>query len=186
MRSYPLEEITSLISADELRDWMEYPCFTTAQTAAANGLLKAACQAVSDHMQREIGARKRRLEIEEWPAHGTRSHGLRPQYQELERPLPLPFGPVISIESVTADGETVDPTDYDLELDALDMEPQNDVVIEYTAGYTNTPWTLPETVRLAILTLATYLWHKRGESAVNALRESGAEAMLIPYRDLTP
>lgn len=182
MKAYPLEDVKSPVTSNALREWMEYPCFSDGQTAAADSMLKSATESVINHIHREIRPRKRKVEIVHWPTFGTAAGGLRPRYREAVYPLRLPFGPIISIDSITTDGDSVDASEYDLDADLLFLDPADDTVIEYTAGYDDV---IPESIRLAILTLATYLWHKRGEPVGHALFDSGAASMLVAYRDLT-
>lgn len=182
-RSYPLEALQSPVSVEELRGFLVYPAFTTDETNLAETLLRSSAAAVSDELQRDVVARRRRLEVPCWPYYGTRAGRLSGGLSAERDYLTLPYGPVQSVESVLVDGEAF--SDYELDGDRLEMEPQDKVVVEYTAGFSDatdsvhfTPPQVPE----AILTLAAWRWHHRGESAADALKNSGVLDALAPIK----
>lgn len=82
--------------------------------------------------------------------------------------LSLPRPPVQRIESITADGELVSPSRYQLLRDdflvmttPVDATSPGGVVIRYVAGYGDAPASVPQAIRQAILMLVAHMYESR-------------------------
>ena len=93
--------------------------------------------------------------------------------------IQLPIGPVVSVDTVAVDGETVTPEKVDLAGRRVFIDGGKDIVIEYTAGYT----AIPDTLLTGIKMMALYIYERRGACDVrNAALESGAMAIWHPLK----
>jgi uncharacterized phiE125 gp8 family phage protein len=106
-------------------------------------------------------------------------------YVDLSEELEIPYGPVNSVTLVrkwTGDSSFDTITDYVLkgsQFKRFDPGVCGEYEITYTAGYS----TLPEDLRLAILTEVAYRYENRGDEIV-AL-SNAAKTLAMPYRRLT-
>jgi uncharacterized phiE125 gp8 family phage protein len=111
----------------------------------------------------------------------------------------LPRYPLQSVDSVTADGDSV--TVADTFIEDTQQEPgrlvikrgatwpvvldnANGIGIEYTAGYGDNAEDVPATIRLALTQMAAHMFEHRGDGCTSedAYRKSGAKAMLDRYK----
>lgn len=95
--------------------------------------------------------------------------------------IELPYTALVSVDSVEVDGEAVEYlTDDESRPGRVYPKTFGDqLVITYTAGNAR----VPATVRTGIKMLATYLFEHAGACDVtDAMKKSGAEAILRPYR----
>src|SRR5690554_4134678 len=153
-------------------------------------MLRAATGQVINFIGYELEPRAYTVRYWEWPTGGTMTFpSLAPSGGYYRREITLPRAQIISVESVKIQGELT--TDYTKRRDSivfgtgvpfsLDYDRQTPALeIEYTAGFDP----VPEPLKEAVLTLATYLHMHRGCDTSDALRKSGAEQALIPWRSV--
>lgn len=158
----------------------------TLENTLVTGLIGAA----TDHLDGWTGLLGRCLVEQEW----------RQDFDAFGSCLSLPLGPVISISSVTAGGDTVDPASYSLKTDAggrsrvefNGVSVSGPVSVTYKAGYANTnddpaANTVPPAIKIAIMLLVGAWYENREETAIGVsvagLPSSvAAHALLAPYR----
>lgn len=118
-------------------------------------------------------------------------------YDDGRQSIVLPKQPIQSIESVTLDGEVISPDSYKLisnttlyfKISCHPVE-YSGLVIRYKAGYGDTPDSVPQAIRQAILMLVAHLYENRQGEAPAANYEIQARkdipysvaALLQPYR----
>jgi uncharacterized phiE125 gp8 family phage protein len=114
----------------------------------------------------------------------------------VKRPIELPRAPCVSVEQITwgplGDMQIADPEDYDLNLavepgyiavkpQLLPRIPQQSMVIDYTAGYSDAdPDAVPMPIRHAIMLLTAFLYEQRGD--VTGEMPAFARNLMQPYR----
>lgn len=95
----------------------------------------------------------------------------------------LPYTGLVSVESVTCDGEdleyTVQASRRPARITVQGWDRLKELEIEYTAGMA----IIPSAIRYAIMQTASFLYDHRGDcDADQALKKSGAAGMLKTYR----
>lgn len=111
----------------------------------------------------------------------------------------LPRYPLQSVDSVTADGESVTVGDIFItdtqqlpgrlvlklgQTFPVTIERANAIEIEYTAGYGDNASDVPAPLRLALIQMVATLYEHRGDgcTAVDAMHQSGAKRMFDSYK----
>lgn len=104
---------------------------------------------------------------------------LSPLRRNLVDEFRLPYGPVVSVESLV-DDDTGDPISVDLKGDDIAVDLGIDrFTVNYTAGMVE----VPQNVKLAVRSLAMFLHTHPGDCASGEpLIESGAASILNPVR----
>lgn len=135
-------------------------------------LIKAATEVVEAYTSQSLITKTFRAVWEEWP--------------EEEDEIELPIGPVISVESVkyydtngvltTFSGMTLDAEDqtlpatlhlnYGETFPSLELERQNAVQVEFTAGYGNSASDVPARIKQCVLFLVAH-WYANREPVIN-------------------
>lgn len=188
MTSTPLSPTVSPVATAVLA---EYLGDIEGQGLLLSSLLTTATDAVIRHIGRDLLSREWRLVHWTWPINGTRSvPTLSPQAYSLRQTIELPYATQADDVVVTVLGEPE--TDFILQDDRLYfrvtpaiLEPSDDpaLVVEYAAGYGESPDDIPSPIKTAITMLAAFLFEHRGEcDADEALKRSGAKNLLAPYR----
>jgi uncharacterized phiE125 gp8 family phage protein len=94
-------------------------------------------------------------------------------YCDWLRKIQLLRGPVVSIDSVTADGEALDTDKYELINDCVYFDPYHlctrKVVIVYTAGYGTEAGDVPDALRLAVKRIAATALEHREDVVVGTI-----------------
>lgn len=151
---------------------------------------RAACEAFTG---RALIARDYSLFLDVWPEE-DRGGGVQ-----------LPYPPLVSVAGVYvyADDDTAlefPDTAYFTDaasvparvvLRAAQAPPQplrtaSGIEIRYRAGYGASPEAVPAAIRQGILQMVAHLFENRGDAVTDALRASGAAALLQPYRIMAP
>lgn len=187
MRSIPATDVQSVVTVQELADWL-----ATDNTDPLLPVMGATATAMAiDYCQREFITRERTVTYNVWPVVGTVTRGLSGSNHMLSSQVKLPYAQAVAVLSVELSGEVT--TDYALMKGAPDylqfdtVETGSDVftpaiVATYTAGY-GTIDDVPQGIKSAVLMLASFLYsHRGGCDADHALKQSGAAMALNPYR----
>ncbi len=176
------------VTAQELEDFAVIP----ASDPSVPGVLLSATSAVFRFLGYDLVAREWVLTHWDWPVNGTRTWPtLSRQNYSLEREIALPYGNILSVESVEVYGVPV--TNF-IRRDRAIILPQGlaredykenaepAIVVKYTAGYGATNADVPGAVRQALLMVASFLYEHRGAcDGMQALQRSGAAEMLQPH-----
>lgn len=104
-------------------------------------------------------------------------------YTPQQSTFEIPYTALISVESVTADGEALD---YVLEasrrpakITLTDWDRMTEVEVAYTAGMAS----VPSSIKTAIMMIAAFMYEHRGQcDGDDAVKKSGAATLLRPYR----
>lgn len=120
--------------------------------------------------------------------------------------IDLPKYPLQSVDSVTTYDWSSNPTSitvattFDIDTNSIRgrmtlqsgkawptaLRRTNAIEIEYTAGYGDTPFSIPEPLKRAVLVLVAYLYDHRGNCGMHdAWNKSGADQLTRPYRDVS-
>lgn len=113
----------------------------------------------------------------EWAADFTRQEILAQRYRLTLSPagaeVDLPRPPLLSVESVTVGGVALDPGGYSVDRCgwpgrlSLAEEPAGEVVVEFTAGYSEE--TLPRKIHQAVLLLVGHWYESRQEVVIGTI-----------------
>lgn len=103
--------------------------------------------------------------------------------------IELPYTKLVSIESITLDGESIAPTDYKAQAGKPYKIAFNnmviggsELVIEYIAGFGEQPHQVPNEIKNAIKMVATYVHSHNGAcDGAHALEASGAKSFIIQH-----
>ncbi|MDB5297296.1 MAG: hypothetical protein JWO31_3279 [Phycisphaerales bacterium] len=138
-----------------------------------DALLADAIAAATEHVEREtrqrLISRAATLKLDGFPA----------------GPIALPWVPVLSVDGVTAGGETIDPDTYTVDVHTPGDEARGGrvlavggwpgsgpVVISYTAGYGDSTADVPPSLRRAVLWLAGHFFENREAATEKPLTET--------------
>lgn len=155
-------------------------------------VLLSATSAVFSFLKQDLTTRTWTLTYKDWPIEGTTSTASsisRQNYAYRQR-IELPYANLVSVESVTVNGEIV--TDYQVikgkpymvEFDTIGYtQDDNDaLVVTYKAGFGDSTADVPQAIRNAIMMTASYIHAHNGAcDYTDALNASGAKQLLIPY-----
>lgn len=189
-RSYPMTDVESVITAQEFADWtgadLADPLFGPLSIAATS--------AVIEFLQSELITRERTTVYEDWPTTGTDSAPALSKNDAYLCPrVELPYArlsdPVtITVEAggeVTTDFRVLDTLPAELYFDTFPVFNVDDapaLKLVYNAGF-GTIDDVPQAIKTAVLMIAGYLYDHRGACDVyDALKSSGAETALTPYK----
>ncbi|AIM40715.1 head-tail adaptor [Idiomarinaceae phage 1N2-2] len=147
---------------------------------------KQATSMAIDFLGYDLTPRDWTLKHWEWPTIGTMtSPTLSGQQGYYRREIRLPYGRIVSVQSVSLYGENH--TDFTVRRDSIVLpsvrvkaQPADEpaIVVEYTAGFDP----VPEGISDAVLQLAAFLYHNRGCGLADALTGSGARQALQPWQ----
>jgi hypothetical protein len=195
MRVWSDDAIVPPVTADELQSWLRLPDFDP----LLNGMLILATDAVIKYVGFDLNPRQWNLIYESWPVIGTPTGGLSRSPAMFDKQIKLPYANLIRLISVEVHGSVVDVDDVRI----LNTEPASiyldypvetggddpAIIVMYDAGYplmsgsSGNLTTVPEPLRQIILSVAAYLYKNRGGCNVSdAMKESGAMEMLVPWR----
>jgi len=184
------------VSEAELADLLRLDDY---QEPTLKFLLESAVSSAIAYTGRAFLEQTYTIQWDGYPGKGTPTKGIDVLHRIPDEWIELPYPPLLSVESVKTidrDGlETlIDPTEYVLDLINQPgrlrfkngypaLYSGDRLVIDYTAGYGDSPHDVPYAIRHGILVAAGYMYEHRGEcSAASALMDSGAAQILQPYR----
>jgi uncharacterized phiE125 gp8 family phage protein len=182
------------VSEEELAAWLriEGPCNDPKFLFA----LETATQAVISYSGRAMLEQEYSIQFDEYPGTGTKTLGLERLDLRPVEWIDLPYPPLISVDQVSTkdvDGNvTVIPSseyrvdDFSepgrLQFYGNPVNFRDLLTITYKAGYGSRD-DVPFGMRQAVLTAAAYAYDHFGQcDAGSIIQESGAAALLIPYR----
>lgn len=184
MLANPLNELQLPVSPSALADWLR---LDDADDPLLMPCLYAATQAVIGYLQRDLLIRQWRVTYSDEML--FRRDLSRPIY--VHNSIVMPYTQLVSVQSVVAYGVTLTADDYRVivgnpasiqtnnPLSYYYVEGEQALVINYTAGFE----IVPEQIKVAVLMVAAYVYSMRGACAgVDAVTQSGAAAMLTPWR----
>lgn len=189
-RSNPTTDVESVITAQEFADW------TGADVADPlfGPLSIAATAAVIEFLQSELITRERVTVYEDWPATGTDSAPALSRNnaylcQRVELPYARLSDPVtIAVEAggdVTTDFRVLETLTAELYFDTIPVFNVDDapaLKMTYNAGF-GTIDDVPQAIKTAVTMVTGHLYDHRGEcSAEDAIKKSGADSILFPYK----
>lgn len=155
------------------------------------GILMSATDAVIQHLGLDLLKRSWVLTHWDWPAIGTiTSPNLGSRQWSAAGEIALPFANLVSVTSVTVYGTTLAADQYDargnrLRFDTPSISYDSDdaaIIVEYDAGYGENNSDVPDSIKQAILMVASFLFEHRGScDATGALTKSGAQFALQPH-----
>jgi len=182
------------VSEEELAAWLRIdgPCNDPKFLFA----LETATQAVISYSGRALLEQDYTIQFDEYPGTGTKTLGLDKQMLRPDEWVELPYPPLIEVVQVTTtdvDGNVtiVPSTDYRvdnfsepgrLQFYTFPVGYRDLLTVTYKAGYGSRDQ-VPFGIRQAVLTAAAYAYEHFGQcDAGSIIQESGAAALLIPYR----
>jgi len=186
-RSVATTDVVAVITNQELADWLG----VDVSDPLLSPMAVTATAATIEFLQLELINRERVVTYETWPTLGTNTgRSLSPGTAALDPVVELPYANLITVDGVLVGGEAT--TDYrilDLPTAAICFNAipsfSDDVaaiVAQYTAGF-GAMTDVPKAIRTAVTMAADFLYNNRGScSAADALKKSGAEALLTPYK----
>ena len=183
MIAAPIDPLELPVSASALADWLR---LDDASDPVLIPALNIATQAVIDFIQRDLLPRRWTVTYSDEAIY---RRDLSPPVFTAHK-IELPYTQLVSVQSVTAYGQTLAATDYKVIAGSPASIMLNDPLstyyradeaalhIAYTAGFD----VVPEALKVCILTIAAYVYQMRGACGVDdAVRQSGAAAMLLPW-----
>ena len=187
MKTRPLEDVTPVITAQELADWLN----VDAADSLIEPLISMATSAAIDYTQLEFINRSREVTYTDWPIVGSDAIGLSPSNATYDVDVIIPYAGLQSVTSVNVFGGAV--TEYQVKANTPSqirfnigvinkLEGEDAIKIEYIAGFGGIN-DVPEVIKLGVLNLAAYLYEMRGGCDINdAIKMSGAAFILKPYK----
>jgi hypothetical protein len=187
MHVYTDDALISPVFASELAEWAKLD----SDDPTIDGALSLATSAVFSFTKQDFTERTWTLTHKDWPTLGTAMrYNISPNDYGYCKRIELPYANLISVESVTVNGDAV--TDFrtikgkpcQIELDTIGYTDTDSdaLVVVYKAGYGTSTADVPDAVRKAIMLTATYIIAHNGMcQAGEALTMSGAKSMLAPY-----
>lgn len=183
------DALVSPATAQQLIDWSKLD----SDDPNIESSLLVATRLVISFLSLELLPRTYALTYEDWPTIGTAGGSkLSMSTCAYKSRVDLPYANLLSITSVTADGEVLTTDDYrilpgkpyQIDFDSIytsnDDNPALEVV--YSAGYGAASADVPEPIIQAIVMCAGYIHsHAGGCDTGNALKASGASEILTPY-----
>lgn len=166
-------------------------------------LLSASLEFIEGHLNLALITQSWRMTLDHWPGNreawwnGVEVGHINTITSVDASEQEIPVFPLISVDSITADGAVVDVNQV-FEVDTT-REPgrivlafgrtwpvitnltANAIVIEFTAGFGENPEDVPGDVRLAITKMAEYMYEHTGCEADEAYRKSGARSLMSNY-----
>ena len=152
------------------------------QYSVIEGFLLAACQYCIDYTNVELLERDWVYQADYYPSRRRGFGGIDKIPSLNAWWVKFPIWPVVSVESVTANGEEVVADDYELDIASkparIEFSYGTEIIIQYKAGHATVDEINPRII-LAIKMLASYLYERRGACDINdAGVKSGANGML--------
>jgi hypothetical protein len=153
--------------------------------------LLSATSAVFAFTKQDMLTRTWTLTYSSWPIYGSAyTPSISPQNYGYTRCVELPYTNLVSVDSVTVNGE--ENTDYRITQgkpclinfnSVGTMSCDNDALsITYKAGYGESTADTPQPIRNAIMMAATYIHAHNGACDYSdALTMSGAKQLIVPY-----
>lgn len=186
--TYPTTEVQSVITAQELADWIG--------VEATDPLLPIMGQtitgAVIEFLESELIDRERVVVYEQWPLIGTATDSALSEPDAfLVHDVVLPYARLQSVTEALAGGTAT--TDYraldslpsKLRFESIPVISDSDypaLKVTYVAGY-GAIGDVPMSIKTAVLMASDFLYNNRGScSADQALQKSGAKTILTPYK----
>lgn len=179
IQSWTNDPIISPVTYQELADFLAVeattPCGAT--DPLLPGLALSATAAVMKFSNVELVRRTWHWQADRFPERQAAYMGLGSMPAQSQWWVTLPAWPLISVESVTADGFEFETHSSRLFVD----QPEYPLTVEYTAGYETAD--VPDVYKQAIMSLAAFMYEHRGDcDAEQAGRRSGAFGILAPYK----
>lgn len=188
--TFPSTDVVAVITDDELADWLGVdntdpllPAMSVASTSA-----------IIEFLQFELITRERVTVYEDWPTVGTNTApSLSPNDMLLNLIVDIPYARltdpvVLAVEAggaATTEYRILEQLPAALYFNALPVLDPNDAPalrMTYNAGY-GAIGDVPKVIKTAVTMVAAYLYDHRGEcSAEDAIKLSGADIMLTPYK----
>jgi len=174
VRANPLNDTVSPVAVADLQQFLDVD-----STDQLEDVLSVATDVVIRYLNRELLPRQWQLVI------NRRIEPLKVAYDRYpDRSfgyVDLPYSYLISVEKVEVDGEAVE-----FEADFLSTPSRvqvNSIGEQLEVVYTAGSVVIPATIKTGIKMLASFLYEHAGACDVtDALKKSGAEAVLRPYR----
>jgi uncharacterized phiE125 gp8 family phage protein len=176
------------VTAQELEDFAVIP----ASDPSVPGVLLSATSAVFRFLGYDLIAREWVLTLWDWPQFGANTYpNLSRRPNTLGREIALPYGNVLSVESVDIYGDELTnfirrdraiilPIGLAREEYKENADPA--IVVKYTAGFGATSADVPGEIRQGVLMVAAFLYEHRGHcDALDLVKRSGAAEMLQPW-----
>lgn len=158
------------------------------------GIAIAATAAIIEFIQCELITRERTTVWENWPTSGTNTApSLSPNDLALDRVIPLPYAKLSTPATIAVEASGEATTEYRIleqrpaalyfsTLPYVDTGDAPALRAVYDAGY-GTIDDVPEVYKQAALMVGAYLYEHRGDcTAEDALKKSGADVLLTPYK----
>jgi hypothetical protein len=181
--------ITPVVSNSEIANWL----VLDSSDPTLSGLALMATAHVINFLQLELVNRSRVLTYQDWPYIGTEQHpSLSRPDAYFKREIELPYANLNEITDVMVYGEPE--TDYTIIRATTDRLYFNQIptrssitapalVVEYIAGFGDSVDDVPDPIRQGVLMLGAFLYeHKGACDAMEAMKRSGAESLLYPYK----
>lgn len=170
--------LVSPVDVAELADYLGISTDDTSQNGLLERLLLSATQACIDYTNIELLQREWVFRADRYPERQKSYTGIGVINAYRSWWVNLPLYPVISIDSVVIDGDTVDAADRTDDLFSkpcrLEFDGFENMVVTYQAGHTDKCDIAPDLIS-GILAYAAYQYEKRGAcDPGNVLKDSGA------------
>ena len=184
-----VDPLVSPATSQELIDWARLD----SDDPKIDGSLLTATRLVISFLKLDLLARTYTLTYEDWPTVGTVSgRNLSPANYALKSRVDIPYANLLSVTSVTVNGEVLAATDYKIikgkpdkiQFDTIGYNDYDNTAIEmiYSAGYGATVADIPAPIVQAVVMCAAYIHaHAGGCDMGSALAQSGASELLRPY-----
>lgn len=134
-----LTPITPPVTLQQAKDWLRIPDSACSEDTTVTLLIASATNAYEQATRRK-----------------AQTAQVRKHMKKLRRLINLPWSPLVSVESVTVNGDTMAPSEYDvidytepgyIRLKNEDYDTEDaDIVIDYTVGYTDAPDHIKQTI----------------------------------------
>lgn len=199
MKTQPLEPLQAAVTDQQIADFLALDTIPAGSgqpisiDPVAKALALSATGFVIDYLQRELVTRAREVIYQDWPFVGTATGGMSGSCIRYLGRVDLPYAaPLVEVGAVELYGGeqpysiTTGTTPAQLCFEQIVTRPTGcaDPAIRavYDAGYGDVE-NVPETIQTAILMMTAFLYEHRGQCDVgDALKRSGASALLQPYR----
>ena len=183
-----VDPLVSPATDQELIDWAK---LDSDDPNIASSLL-VATRLVISFLKLELLPRTYTLTYEDWPIVGTVGGSkLSPSTYGNKFRVDIPYANLLSVTSVTVNGEVLALTDYrtlpgkphQIQFDTVGYDDLDNaaLVMVYSAGYGALPANVPAPIIQAIVMCAGYIHSHSGCDTGSAINQSGAVELLRPY-----